>query len=295
MSIVFDSKERIARSNIYSIFGKLLRRCTQNNDNGDILLFEAGLSSLVEEYSFRLNLHWFNRGYTNNNDQYNPEYVCLSICQRIESSEEALLRFLNTILKHIRQIEEDELSQLTNYLGIIGYEVNVCEKIDEYWTEYQYSLVPASDGNTERTTDMSYLRAMLNTHHGDLINLYDEATTNFGNAQYVSCIDNCRSLFESFFKKLDPVDNDYAKGILAATGETIVDNGASLTSVNKIYTYWLNNKRGANRYRLFQTMYSAMSGLGTHHEDTPTREDALLLFRFVEDTLLWCFRKGIGC
>ena len=36
-------------------------------------------------------------------------------------------------------------------------------------------------------------------------------------------------------------------------------------------------------------------GLGTHHEDTPTREDALLLFRFVEDTLLWCFRKGIGC
>lgn len=295
MSIVFDSKERIARSNIYSIFGKLLRRCTQNNDNGDILLFEAGLSSLVEEYSFRLNPHWFNRSYTNNNDQYNPEYVCLSICQRIESSEEALLRFLNTILKHIRQIEEDELSQLTNYLGIIGYEVNVSEKIDEYWTEYQYSLVPASDGNTERTTDVSYLRAMLNTHHGDLINLYDEATTNFGNAQYVSCIDNCRSLFESFFKKLDPVDNDYAKGILAATGETIVDNGASLTSVNKIYTYWLNNKRGANRYRLFQTMYSAMSGLGTHHEDTPTREDALLLFRFVEDTLLWCFRKGIGC
>lgn len=61
MSIVFDSKERIARSNIYSIFGKLLRRCTQKNDNGDILLFEAGLSSLVEEYSFRLNPHWFNR------------------------------------------------------------------------------------------------------------------------------------------------------------------------------------------------------------------------------------------
>lgn len=295
MSILFDSKERIARSNIYSIFGKLLRRCTQNNDNGDILLFEAGLSSLVEEYSFRLNPHWFNRGYTNNNDQYNPEYVCLSICQRIESSEEALLRFLNTILKHIRQIEEDELSRLTNYLGIIGYEVNVSEKIDEYWTEYQYSLVPASDGNTERTTDVSYLRAMLNTHHGDLINLYDEATTNFGNAQYVSCIDNCRSLFESFFKKLDPVDNDYAKGILAATGETIIDNGASLTSIKKIYTYWINNKCGANRFRLFQTMYSAMSGLGTHHEDTPTREDALLLFRFVEDTLLWCFRKGIGC
>lgn len=136
---------------------------------------------------------------------------------------------------------------------------------------------------------------MLSMHHSELLHLYDEATTNFGNAQYISCIDNCRSLFESFFKKLDPVDNDYVKGILAATGETVIDNGASLTSIKKIYTYWINNKSGANRFRLFQTMYSAMSGLGPHHEDTPSREDALLLFRFVEDTLLWCFRKGINC
>ena len=37
MSITFDSKERIARSNIYSIFGKLLRRCTQKNDDGKVL------------------------------------------------------------------------------------------------------------------------------------------------------------------------------------------------------------------------------------------------------------------
>lgn len=295
MDVVFDSKERIARSNIYSSFGKLLRRCTQNNNDGEILLCEAGLSSLVDEYSFRLNPHWFNRGYKNKNDQYNPEYVCLSICQAIESSEEALLRFLNTILKHIRQIEEDELSRLTNYLSIIGYEINICEKVDEYGTDYEYSLVPSSDGNTERSSDISYLRTMLTAHHSDLIHLYDEATTNFGNAQYVSCIDNCRSLFEGFFKKLDPVSNDYAKGILAATGESIVDNGAILTSIKKIYTYWIDNRCGANRFRLFQTMYSAMSGLGTHHEDTPTREDALLLFRFVEDTLLWCFRKGIGC
>ena len=294
MSITFDTKERIARSNIYSIFGKLLRRCTQNNDDGEIILREAGLSSLVEEYSFRLDPHWFNRGYRNNNEQYNPEYVCLSICQAIESSEEALLRFLNTILKRIKQMDENDLSLLANYLGVIGYEINVHVEEDDY-TGYEYSLIPSSDGNTERTGDVSYLRSMLTTHHSDLVHLYDEATTNFGNAQYVSCIDNCRSLFESFFKKLDTVDNDYVKGILKATGETVVENGAQLTSIKKIYTYWLTYKSGANRFRLFQTMYSAMSGLGTHHEDTPTREDALLLFRFVEDTLLWCFRKGIGC
>ena len=295
MSIVFDSKERIARSNIYSIFGKLLRGCTRNIDDGEVILYEAGLSTFVDEYSFRLDPKRINRGYFNDNEQYNPEYVCLSICQAIESSEEALLRFLNTIFKHTKLIEEAELSRLENYLGIIGYEIKVSEKAEEYWTDYEYSLVSSSDGNTARTSDMSYLRTMIATHHSDLLHLYDEATTNFGNAQYVSCIDNCRSLFEGFFKKLDPVNNDYVRGILAATGETVVENGATLTSIKKIYTYWINNKSGANRFRLFQTMYNAMSGLGTHHEDTPTREDALLLFRFVEDALLWCFRKGIGC
>lgn len=62
-----------------------------------------------------------------------------------------------------------------------------------------------------------------------------------------------------------------------------------------IYTYWIDNKRGANRFRLFQTMYSVMSGLGTHHEDVASKEDALLLLRYVEDCLLWCFRKGVNC
>lgn len=50
-----------------------------------------------------------------------------------------------------------------------------------------------------------------------------------------------------------------------------------------------------NRFRLFQTMYSVMSGLGTHHEDVASKEDALLLLRYVEDCLLWCFRKGVNC
>ena len=237
MSIVFDSKERIARSNTYSIFGKLLRGCTRNIDDGEVILYEAGLSTFVDEYSFRLDPKRINRGYFNDNEQYNPEYVCLSICQAIESSEEALLRFLNTIFKHTKLIKEAELSRLENYLGIIGYEIKVSEKAEEYRTDYKYSLVPSSDGNTARTSDMSYLRTMIATHHSDLLHLYDEATTNFGNAQYVSCIDNCRSLFEGFFKKVDPVNNDYVRGILVATGETVVENGATLTSIKKIYTY----------------------------------------------------------
>ncbi|WP_449077770.1 hypothetical protein [Ruminococcus sp.] len=38
MNNVFDTKERIARSNIYSIFGKFIRRQIDNNDDGEVLL-----------------------------------------------------------------------------------------------------------------------------------------------------------------------------------------------------------------------------------------------------------------
>lgn len=45
LSNLVDTKDRIARSNIYSIFGKLMKRQIDNNDDGEILLMKAGLSS----------------------------------------------------------------------------------------------------------------------------------------------------------------------------------------------------------------------------------------------------------
>lgn len=299
MSNTIDSKDRIARSNIYSIFGKLIYRKINDNDDGEILLKRAGLSSFVNEYGDKFRPYWYNRGYRNNNDNYNPELACLSICEKIESNEEILLGFLNLILDDIHEIDERLFEQLSNYLGIIGYEMVVDVKTDDLgFDDYEiknYHLVPSAQGAIQRNSDISYLRSTLITHHSDIINFYNEAISNFGAGQYVSCIENCRSLFEGFFKKLDPANGDYVKGILAATGENIIDNGASLTSIKKIYTYWIDNKKGANRFRLFQTMYSVMSGLGTHHEDVASKEDALLLLRYVEDCLLWCFRKGINC
>ena len=275
---VFDTKERIARSNIYSIFGKFIRRQIDNNDDGEVLLKKAGLSAFWDDYKNKLSPYWYNRGYQNNNDDYNPEYVCLSICEKIESNEEGLLRFLNLILDGIHDIEDKQYNLLSNYLGVIGYELQIMIKEDYGYELKYYSLIPSTEGVQQRNTDISYLHSMLEMHHPDLVILYDEAITNFGSGQYVSCIENCRSLLENFFKKLDTINGDYVKGILAATGESIIDNGAQLTSIKKIYTYWIDNKRGANRFRLFQTMYSVMSGLGTHHEDVASKEDALLLY-----------------
>lgn len=55
-----------------------------------------------------------------------------------------------------------------------------------------------------------------------------------------------------------------------------------------ILKYWKVNKKGFNRTRLFITMYSMLSGLGPHDEETPSREDALMCLRITEDILIWC-------
>ena len=88
---MIDTKERIARSNIYSIFGKLMNRLVDNNDDGEVLLKKAGLSSFIEEYENRLCPYWYNRGYQNRNDQYNPEYACISICENIFKANPSIL------------------------------------------------------------------------------------------------------------------------------------------------------------------------------------------------------------
>lgn len=49
-----DTKERIARSNIYSIFGKLMCRVINNNGDGEVILKKAGLSAYVETYKDKL-------------------------------------------------------------------------------------------------------------------------------------------------------------------------------------------------------------------------------------------------
>lgn len=294
MKYEIDSKERIARSNVYTLFGKLLRGCISNNEDGKVLLSTVGLSAYLDDYSNYLSPYRYNRGYRNDNESYNPEYACLMICREIEDSPKVLLFLFNSILSRQYVIKNDIFQPLSNYLDILGYELDAKKKDNEYYKEFIYTIVPATGGVQERDNDMSYLHSMLTKHHVDLVTIYDEAISNFGNAEYVSCIENCRTLFENFFKKLD-ADGDYSKGILSATGEAIIDNGASLTSQKKIFEYWIKNKSGANRFRLFQTEYSVMSGLGTHTEDAASSEDALLLLRFTEDTLLWCFRRGINC
>lgn len=290
MENLYDSEDRIARSNIYIIFGELLRAQINDNDDGKLVLKKAGLSTFIDEIVYKLCPYSYNGVYRNENVDYNPEAACVLICEKIENNEDVLVRFLNSILEDIHEIKQETYGKLSNFLNIIGYEILIKEEGDVYYTRYNYELIPSARGVQLRNEDMTYLNNMLKTYHGDIAHLYKEAISDFGTGQYVSCVNCCRSLFESFFRKMDP-EEDYVKGILAATGEKVIENGNELKSIKKIYEHWLEYREGANRFRLFQTMYSVMSGLGPHNEEIPTKEDALLLLRYVEDCLLWCFRK----
>ena len=51
-------------------------------------------------------------------------FVCL-FAKKIESNEEGLLRFLNLILDGIHDIDDKQYNLLSNYLGVIGYELQI--------------------------------------------------------------------------------------------------------------------------------------------------------------------------
>ena len=291
-----DSQEKIVLAKTYSILGKYFDRAIQQVKSGEIILRCAGLSSIIERYRENLTPYYMNGPWKNDNPNYTPIKTCCDICQEIESNKKALGNFLKEIFDRTNRMEENDFLMLNNYLEILGYELKREHIEDNYENDlYKFSLIQFSNGAVERQEDKTILVKVLKDKHSDLIQYYLEAISNYGNSEYKSCVDNTRSLFEGFFKKVD-LNNDYAKGIFSATGESVIDESSTqLVSMKKIFNYWLEKHKGANRYRLFVSMYSAMSGLGTHGEEVPSKEDALMFLRMTEDILIWCFQNNIGC
>ncbi len=286
-----DSKNRIARSNVYAVFGRILAWQIKSNKDYEVLFAKAGLKDRAFLYEDYLTPYTDNGYGSQENRDYNPEYACLSLGEELEATPDVLMQFFNTILDDVDVLPNPLLFKLQNYLNELGFELKV-EHDDGYMgCKYKYRLIPLSQGVIERKKDLDLLSSELEKMNPDLLALYNEALKNYGSGNYCSCIDNCRSLFESYFKQFDQANNNYAKGILAVTKEQVVENGKILSKKEDIFGYWLNNRKGANRYRLFVTLYSVMSGLGTHREEVATSEDALMLLRFTEDVLIWCFKK----
>lgn len=291
MEIVLDNKEDKSLAQLCSFLDIPVRRAANRNGNGllELILGCIGASSLVEEYGYYFDPYSFNRGYRNDNDYFSPEMGMLKICNQIKGDKELLNEFLNEIFRRLQriEIENETLEKIKNGLELLGYELEV----DYGEAGYSYSIQYLSVGEVERQTGMSLMRKELKKDYTEVLRHYNEALETYSNGNFKSCIDNCRTAFEKYFAKLDIDDSDYLKGILKATDEHIVEDGTELTSKNKIFKYWLANNKGANRYRIFATLYSAMSGLGAHGEDNPVQEDALMILRMTEDVFLWYIQK----
>lgn len=292
MELVLDSREEKSLAQLCFYLDMPVRRVANKNGNGwlEQVLSCVGLSSLVDEYSNYFNPYSYNRGYTNDNDSFNPELGMLKVCNRIKHEKELLNEFINEIFRRLDNIEDDFLlRQISNCVQLLGYELQIeSTEIGE-----RYSIQYLSSGEIERQREMSVMRKELNINHPDILRYYNEALETYSNGNFKSCIDNCRTAYEKIFAILDSENGDYLRGILSATGETIIENGAELKSKNKIFKYWLEKNKGANRYRIMATLYSGMSGLGPHGEDNPSQEDALLILRMTEDVFLWLIQKRL--
>ncbi|MCM3479277.1 hypothetical protein [Caldibacillus thermoamylovorans] len=244
----------------------------------------------MEEYANYFDPYTFKRGYTNKNNFFNPELGMMKLCNKIKFEKELLNEFLNEIFRRLDEIEDYSLlNQIENCLALLGYDLQI-ENTD---LGDKYSLQYLSSGEIERQNDMSVMRKELNLGYPEVLRHYNEALETYSNGNFKSCIDNCRTAYEKVFSTLDNENGNYLKGILIATGEKIIQNGEELDSRKKIFRYWLDNNKGANRYRMMSTLYSSMSGLGAHGEDSPSQEDALMILRMTEDVFLWLIQKNI--
>ena len=178
-------------------------------------------------------------------------------------------------------LDEDKLS---NHLAVLGYSLDASND-----SRSKYTIFKTRKGAAERSKDVVLLEKKIQSDFPSLYYIYDEALSTFGNAEYKSCIDNCRTLYEKITQALTGDGSD--KAALTLSQESVTDDtGARITSKEKIYKYWLDKKKGANRYRYFTTLYSVMSGLGTHGEEEPSKADAVLILRALEDVLVWILK-----
>lgn len=291
MELILDRKEDKSLAQLCSFLDIPVRHVAYRNGNGllELILGCIGASSLADEFGYYFDPYYFYKGYRNDNDHFNPEIGMIKICSKIKSDKELLNEFLNEIFRRLQhiQIEDDTLEKIKNGLELLGYEL----QIDYDELGCKYSIQYLSIGEVERQSEMSLMRKELKYNCTDVLKHYNEALSTYSNGNFKSCIDNCRTAFEKYFAALDKDNADYLEGILKATGERVIDNGSELISKNKIFKYWLHNNKGANRYRILATLYSAMSGLGAHGEDNPGQEDALMILRMTEDAFLWNIQK----
>lgn len=281
--ILYDDDSTITQFKIYEYLGKVFDIAIQKNGEGEIIFSRSGISSLINQYRNTITPYSYNGQWENENVQYNPVKAFLEVFPKLDEKHKYLL--LKAIVEYTIIGHPDvNKEKLSNHLAVLGYSI---EKSNE--SRSGYTIYQTSRGAAERSADVVLLERKIRSDYPELYYIYDEALSTFGNAEYKSCIDNCRTLYEKITQSLTGDGSD--KAALTLAQESVFDDtGTRLTSKDKIFKHWLDKKQGANRYRYFTTLYSIMSGLGTHGEEVPTKADAVLILRALEDVLVWMLK-----
>lgn len=278
MKIIYDNDNTISEFKTYGFLGTIFDYAIQKNGEGEIIFAHAGITSLISQYQNMITPYSYNGQWENRNVQYNPIKVFVEIFPELDDKHKYL--FIRAIVEYANFYNIDE-KRLSNHLSALGYSLVYSSEARSEHTVFQ-----TSKGAENRSEDIVLLEKRIRDDYPDLYYIYNEALSTFGNGEYRSCIDNCRTLYEKITKELTGDGTD--KAALTLSKETLIDSsGINLMSKDKIYKYWIDNKKGANRYRYFTTLYSVMSGLGTHGEEEPTKADAVLILRALEDVLVW--------
>ena len=214
---------------------------------------------------------------------YNPKKVFFEIYEQLD--EEHRFLFIRNIIEktNIKNFLAAEKELLIRYLNVLGYSL-----IKDFSNLTNgYSINTTTKGEFERSKDISFLEEEIGKNFPRFRTYYNEAVSSFANGNYSSCVDNCRTLLEKLFEEKGD-STSFSRTVLNLTKEEVKNSdGIILTSRDAIFKNWIETKKGSNKYRFFITTYSAMSGLGIHGEQIPTRKDALLFLRVLEDCLIW--------
>lgn len=276
--IVYDDDSEIVEIRTYEFLGKLFVSAIKKNGDGSMILKKSGLSSLCGQYECYIDPYSYNGQWENKNVQFDAVNVFIEIFTKIDDKHKFLF-IKNIIEKDVVDYNNKEI--VDNHLSILGY--SLIDDIDNF---PEYSIIQTRRGLIERGSDIVLLEETISSDFPELKRFYNEALSTFGNGEYKSCIDNCRSLYEKIVQSITGLNTD--RSILSITKEQVLDlEGNQIVSKDKIYQHWIKNRKGANRYRYFTTLYSIMSGLGPHGEDIATKADAVLILRAMEDSLVW--------
>lgn len=290
-----DSNEKIASALLGDSINKYLKGLIKNNETMEFIFRKAGLSSIYNEYSTYFNPFRYNKGYENPNNNFNPGYGLMNVIDYLIENKTSYSLLLKYLFKEIWVSQDEKVDfeiNLKNNLNILGYDLILKETRDfnRYCDkEYNYETLPFTPLGIREVDDLSTLEKMLKNTHPDIYISYKEAIANYITGSYISCIDCCRSIIEKFFSKLGC---SYFDGFIIATNESTTP--PIKQTLKSIFTNWIDTKKGYNRTRLFTSYYSIASGLGTHKEEIPSKQDALMLFQMMQDILLWCLQNNIG-